>query len=83
MLFQRGKVIRLQREQVVDAYFSLAPPTLPAEESPFAVAEVKGQPGKGRSLRARDIPAILGGLNWSQRGLSLEINGPPCYLNTR
>lgn len=81
-LFQRGKVIRLQREQVVTAYFSLAPP-FPAEESPFAVAEVKGQPGKGCSLRARDIPAFLGGLNWSQRGLSLEINGPPCYLNTR
>lgn len=42
----RGKVIRSQREQVVAAYYSPPPPSVPCRGIPFAVAEVKGQTGE-------------------------------------
>lgn len=84
----RVEVIRSEGEQVVAAYFRLVHPSLrPSCVQPrpplLQWQRSKVGPGKGRWLRARDIPAFLCRLNRSQHGLSLEINGPQCYLNTR
>lgn len=81
----REKVIRSQREQVVTAYYSLShPPLSPAESPPFCSGRGQGSDwGNGSSPRAADIPAFLCGLNRSQHGRSLEINGAQCYLNLR
>lgn len=80
-----GKVIRSEGEQVAAAYFSLVHPSSSSCAQPPLLQWQRSKvgPGKGFWLGARDIPAFLCSLNWSQRGLSPEINGLRCYLNTR
>lgn len=74
-----GEVIRSEGEQVVATHFSLPPSSPPSKWQGSEVG-----PGKGCWLRRRDIPAFLCRPNRSQHSLlSLEINGPQCYLNTR